>query len=135
MPFTSAAHCSSLSSVLQLPHIMPHSLCYRTHTGEICLDCHFAVGCGWCRVMVVGVYFHRTNEWDPFVSIILGCLNYLWIHGFSAVLSQKQLDSKRFSFSCKQRAHKKIQSLILQCIHYTIVPLISLQFYFILNPR
>lgn len=83
VPFTSAAHCSSLSSILQLSHIMPHSLRYRTNTGEICLDGHFAVGCGWRRVMVVGVYFHKTNELgDPFVSIILGCLNYLWIHGF-----------------------------------------------------
>lgn len=34
-------------------------------------------------MVVVGVYFHKTNELDDLVvSIILGCLNYSWVHGF-----------------------------------------------------
>lgn len=87
---------------------VPYSLCYRTNTGEICLDRHFAVGCGWCRVVVVGVYFHKTNELgDPFVSIILGCLNCLWIHGFWAVLSERRLKTPRgFSFLVSKKQAK-----------------------------
>lgn len=83
VPFTPAAHCSSLSSLSQLSLVMPQSLCYRTNPGEMCLPGHLAVGCGWWRLVVVGVYFHNINELDdPVISIVLVCLNYLWIHGF-----------------------------------------------------
>lgn len=47
VPFTPAAHCSSLSSLLQLSLVMPQSLCYRTNPGHVCLPGHLAVGCGW----------------------------------------------------------------------------------------
>lgn len=69
-----------LQSVLSVAAVLgvPQSP-LQTNPGETCLPGH---GCGlW--VVFVGVYFHKTNELDdPVVSIVLGCLNYLWIRGF-----------------------------------------------------
>lgn len=73
--------CPLLRPVLSFASA-PYKATFILLTGEICLDRHVAVGCGWCRVAVVGVYFHKTNELgDPFVSIIPGRLNYLCVQG------------------------------------------------------
>lgn len=64
-----------------------------------CTSCHIHCATGqtqeksvWMATLLQGVNgvgqwllvcFHRADGLDyPFVSIILGCLNYLWIHGF-----------------------------------------------------